>query len=98
MPMWSGWPAKAAPRSLSRNGTPRKGPSGRSPAAASRALVEERVDDRVELGVERLDAGDRGLDELGGARLARAHELGLVRRVHARESRRPSACRLLTRQ
>ena len=34
--MWRGWPAKAAPRSLSRNGTPLKGPSGRSPAAASR--------------------------------------------------------------
>src|SRR3954454_848058 len=36
MPRWKGWPAKAAPRSLTRNGTPRNGPSGRSSAAAAR--------------------------------------------------------------
>ena len=40
-------------------------------------LVEEGVDHRVQLGVELLDPGDRGLDELGGRHRAAAHEIGL---------------------
>ena len=40
MPRLSGSPALAAPRSLSRNGTPLNGPSGTSPAACSRPESE----------------------------------------------------------
>ena len=38
MPLWMGSPAVGANRSLTMNGTPRKGPSGISPAACARAL------------------------------------------------------------
>ena len=37
LPMWCGSPAMAMPRSFSRNGTPRNGPSGSVPAASRRA-------------------------------------------------------------
>ena len=43
MPSYIGSPAVWAARSLSRNGTPRNGPSGSSPAAASRALSNSGV-------------------------------------------------------
>ncbi len=45
------------------------------------ALVEELMDDRVELRVERLDAPDRLLDQLLGRDVAVADELGLRGRV-----------------
>ena len=45
-------------RSLTTKGTPRKGPSAGS---VCERLLEQRVDDRVQLAVQRLHAPDRGL-------------------------------------
>ena len=52
----------------------------RSARAGGRAVerpLEHRRDHRVERGVQRLDAGDGRLHELGGGHLAAGHELGL---------------------
>ena len=64
MPSWYGSPSTAESRSLNRIGTPRNGPSGSGPRGLRACLVVERVDDRVELAVQLLDAVDRGVDEL----------------------------------
>ena len=61
MPSWCGAPSTAQTRSLTTNGTPRNGPSAGS---VGERLLEERVDHRVQLAVERLDALDRGLHQL----------------------------------
>lgn len=53
MPSYIGSPAECAARSLSRNGTPRKGPSGSSPAAASRALSKRGVTTALSSGSRR---------------------------------------------
>jgi hypothetical protein len=45
-------------------------------------LLEQRVNDGVQLAVERLDAVDRGFDQLGGRGLARADQFGQIRGVH----------------
>ena len=76
MPSWIGSPSTLQNRSLNKVGTPRNGPSGSSRAAAARR-VEQRVDDRVELGVDLLDVVDRGVDELERRRVTLANELGL---------------------
>src|SRR5205823_5294411 len=58
---------------------------GQIPGRRLAPLFEERMDDGVDLGVELLDPRDRPIDQLGGARLPGADELGLFRGVHARE-------------
>ena len=82
----------AQTRSLTTNGTPRNGPSAGSVASA---LLEQRVDHRVELAVERLDALDRALHELARRHLPGADEVGLgggvEMRIHgARERNWPA--------
>ena len=52
--------------------------------AAARLIVEPRHD-RVDLGIQRLDARDRGVQQLGRAHLAAAHQLGQPQSVVARE-------------
>ena len=64
MPSCIGSPAVWHCRSFTRNGTPRNGPVRR---LGRERLLEQRVDDRVELAVERLDALDRGLHQLPAA-------------------------------
>ncbi len=49
--------------------------------------LEPVADDRVELRVDLLDAGDRRLDQFGRARPARAHQFGLGGRVEEGELR-----------
>ena len=74
-------PASAAPRSLSRNGTPLNGPSGSSPAAASRASSKSGWMTALSSRVERLDAARSPPRPARRARLAAAHQLGLRGRV-----------------
>ena len=76
MPWWYGSPASGPSWSFTTIGTPRNGPSESAARLVVRTLVA-RVDDRVERRVARLGTLDRGVDELGGAQLARRHELGL---------------------
>jgi hypothetical protein len=72
-PSWA--PATIASKSLTRNGTPRSGPSGRSLGRLAR-LVEHGVGDGVDLRVDRLDAGNGGLDQFQRGNLAAAHQFG----------------------
>ena len=65
MPSLKGVPASSAPRSFSRNGTPRNGPSGELARRFGAGAVVELVDDRVEVRIERLHPRDRVGDELG---------------------------------
>ena len=74
MPSWYGSPAVWHIRSLTTNGTPWNGPGGRLGRARR---LEQRVDHRVQLAVERLDALDRALHELLRRHLPRADQLGL---------------------
>ena len=59
-------------------GTPANGRSSPGPtaSAAASARIGVDVDERVDLAVERLDALERGLDELAGGDLAAAHQRG----------------------
>ncbi len=84
MPSYIGSPAECAARSLSRKGTPRNGPSGRSSAAAARALSNSGVITALISGSSALDARDRLVDQLGGAGLPAADQLGLIRCVRDR--------------
>ena len=67
LPAWYGAPASVPSRSLTTIGTPRNGPSGSVAARRGARPVEQRVDDGVQLAVQLLDAGDRGVDELDRA-------------------------------
>jgi len=61
---------------------PAEGSVGKRGVGGLRArLVEERVDHRVELGVELLDARDGGVGELGRRDLAVAHQPRLGGRI-----------------
>ena len=65
-------------------GTPANGRSSpaRDLVGRGQGVLGEDVDERVELGVERLDAIERGLHELARGQLAGAHEAGeLARRA-----------------
>ena len=64
MPPWYGAPASVPSRSLTTIGTPRNGPSGRSPLGRGARPLEQRMDHRVQVVVQLLDARDRGVDEL----------------------------------
>ena len=77
MPSWKGSPAECADRSLSTKGTPRKGPSGRSPAAAARARSKSGVITALSSGSTRSMRLDGGIDQLRRAGLARSDQVGL---------------------
>ena len=64
---------------------------GQRPARLGARLVEARMDDRVQLAVQLLDARDRVVDELERRGVARADELGLRGCVEERVGH----CRLL---
>ena len=85
MPQWNGSPAVWHTASFTRNGTPRNGRPGasvgRRGARFGARPFEALVDDRVERRVQRLDARDRGVDELGRRHVAARDELGLRGRV-----------------
>ena len=83
-PRTAGRRPSAPPRSFSRNGTPRKGPSGSSPAAAARALSNSGVITALSSRVEALDALDRLVDQLARACLPAADQLRLGRGVRDR--------------
>jgi hypothetical protein len=70
---------------LEQEGNTAEGSVGQVTPRRLARLVVERVDNRVQLRIERLDSLDRRLDQLAGARLAVAHELRLGRGVDARE-------------
>ena len=54
---------------------------GQRAARVGARLVETGMDDRVQLGIELLDARDRVVDQLERGSPARADELGLRRRI-----------------
>ena len=85
IPRCIGSPAIPAPRSLRRNGTPLEGPVGQLALGLLASLLVELVDDRVDLGVQPLGGVDRGVDQLGRARLPVADQLRLRGRVEAVE-------------
>ena len=69
-------PSISQARSLSRYGTPAKGPAGRCARRLGRP-VEDRRDDGVQHRVQRLDALDGRRHQLGRGDLAGADQLGL---------------------
>jgi hypothetical protein len=62
---------------LDRDRHAREGPlvAGRNRVGGGQRVVVEDVDERVELGIEGIDAVERGLDELARGELAGAHQL-----------------------
>ena len=88
MPQWNGIAGGVGDGVLHR-GTGRPGTGRRAGARVRRGtgLVVHAVDHRVQLRVEPLDAGDRGVDQLERRHLLRAQQLGLATAsIHAKSS------------
>ena len=77
------WPATST-LSLRNVGTPPKNPPARLPAAVVR-LVKRLVGQSVQGGIDRLGAGDRGVDDLGSADPPGSDSIGEAYRVEVTE-------------